>query len=70
MNEVWFDSLRDNADVIAPYLNDLISRMVVVFVRDGLPKSFAGPEDRIRALRPLIEESRRVNEAARKASAY
>lgn len=70
INEVWPDALRDNAAAVVPYIQDLASRMVLVLVRDGLPKSFAGPEDRIRALRPVIEESRRVNEAARKASAY
>lgn len=67
VHEISPNSINENADAIGPYLRDLASRMVVVFVRDGLLKSFAGPDHRIIALQSFIEENRRINAAVRAA---
>lgn len=60
-HEVWPDAFADARELLA----DVAARLVVFLVRDGLPKSILGPEDRIRGMSGYIEEIRRLNAEAR-----
>lgn len=61
IHELWPDAFFE----AQAFLIGIAERIVLILIRDGLAKKFMGPEDKILALRSVIDGAIKVNAAAR-----
>ena len=60
VHELWPDAFRD----AGPLLLQLSRSIVLLLIRDGIPKSIMGPEDVVRGMSTLIAEVQQLNQEA------